>query len=126
MSFLQERASYETPAQVAFRGTCETSLALGAILKGMVEQRGYETITHDDLFRVTICPHGGQWLVTIHSLKLSSPAETGLDIHEHGAASLEDAKEWAAEQLARIWLPAIEERQDLRKYEALTWIPIDC
>jgi hypothetical protein len=49
-----------------------------------------------------------------------------LDTHEHTVASLESAKEWAAEQLARIWLPALEERHDLRKYEALNWTPVDC
>jgi len=92
----------------------------------MAEQHGYEMVTHDDLYRVRICPRDDQWIVTIHSVRTLSPAETGLDTHEHAAATVEAAKEWAAEQLARIWLPALEERHDLRKYEDMTWMPVDC
>ncbi len=92
----------------------------------MPGQRGYETTTHDDLYQVRICPSGDQWIVTIHSIRPLTPPETAVDTHEHTVATLESAKEWAAEQLARIWLPALEERHDLRKYEDLNWSPIDC
>jgi len=92
----------------------------------MPGQSGYEAVTHDDLYQIRICPRGDQWVVTIHSKRTLSAAETGLDTHEHTVASLESAKEWVAEQLARIWLPAVEERHDLRKYEDINWTPVDC
>ena len=92
----------------------------------MPGQSGYEAVTHDDLYRVTICPRGDEWFVTIHSRQKLTPAETGLDTHERSFASLDEAKEWAAEQLARIWLPALEDRRDVRKYEDIDWISMDC
>jgi hypothetical protein len=92
----------------------------------MPGQHGYEAITNDDLYQVRICPRGDQWVVTIRSKGTLSPAETGLDTHEHMVASLESAKEWVAEQLARIWLPALEERHDLLQYEDINWTPVDC
>jgi len=92
----------------------------------MPGQSGYEAVTRDDLYRVTICPRGDQWFVTIQSRQPLSPAETGLDTHERAVASLDAAKEWAAEQLAKIWLPALEDRRDVRQYEDIDWKPKDC
>jgi hypothetical protein len=65
-------------------------------------------------------------VISIHSRQPVSGEEPALDTREHTAASLESAKEWVAEQLARIWLPAVEERHDLSKYEAIDWTPVDC
>jgi len=92
----------------------------------MPGQRGFQTVTHDELYHVKICPSGDQWVVKIAPNETLSPKETAVDTHEHTLASLDSAKEWVAEQLAKVWLPAIEEHHDLRKYEDLTWTPIDC